>query len=59
MPVTENSSLLFSSCHLELVISLGTNSSMFANCSVFDDVREVRSSVLGQNEMFESVRGSI
>ena len=39
--------------------SLGTNSSMFANCSVFDDVGEVRSSVLGQNEMFESVRGSI
>ena len=36
-------------------ISLGTNSSMFANCSVFYDVRHVRSLVLGQNMMFESV----
>ena len=32
------------------------NSSMFANCSVFCDVRHVRSSVLGQNVMFRSVR---
>ena len=39
--------------------SLGTNSSMFANCSGFGDVREVRSSVLGQNEKFGSVRSSI
>ena len=39
--------------------SLGTNSSMFANCSVFCDVRHVRSSVLGQNVMFGSVRSSV
>ena len=39
--------------------SLGTNSSMFANCSVFCDVRHVRSSVLGQNVMFGSVRNSV
>ena len=32
--------------------SLGTNSSMFANCSVFCDVLHVRSSILGQNVMF-------
>ena len=32
------------------------NSSMFANCSVFCDVR---SSVLGQNVMFGSVRSSV
>ena len=37
--------------------SLGTNSSMFANCSVFCDVRHVRSSVLGQNVMFEVQSG--
>ena len=40
-------------------ISLGTNCPMFANCSGFGDVREVRSSVLGQIEMFGSVRSSI
>ena len=39
--------------------SLGTNSSMFANCSVFVDVREVRSSVYGQNQMFGHVRSSV
>ncbi len=39
--------------------SLGTNSSMFANCSVFCDVRHVRSSVLGQNVMFRHVRSSV
>ena len=39
--------------------SLGMNSSMFANCSVFCDVRHVRSSVLGQNVMFGSVRSSV
>ena len=39
--------------------SLGTNSSMFANCSVFGDVREVRSSVFGQNHMFGHVRSSV
>ena len=39
--------------------SLGTNSSMFANSSVFCDVRHVRSSVLGQNVMFGSVRSSV
>ena len=31
----------------------------FANSSVFGDVREVQSSVLGPNEMFECVRSSI
>ncbi len=35
------------------------NSSMFTNCSVFCDVRHVRSSVLGQNVMFGSVRSSV
>ena len=40
-------------------VSLGMNSSMFANCSVFCDVRHVRSSVLGQNVMFGSVRSSV
>ena len=33
--------------------SLGMNSSMFVNCSVFCDVGHVRSSVFGQNVMFE------
>ena len=32
---------------------------MFANCSVFCDVRHVRSSVFGQNVMFGSVRSSV
>ena len=32
--------------------SLGIYSLMFANCSVFCDVRHVRSSILGQNVMF-------
>ena len=32
---------------------------MFANCLVFCDVRHVRSSVLGQNVMFGSVRSSV
>ena len=49
--------------------SLGTYSLMFANCSVFCDVRHVRSSILGQNVMFikfdvqtfnvQSVRSSV
>ena len=39
--------------------SLGMNSSMFTNCSVFCDVRHVQSSVLGQNVMFGSVRSSV
>ena len=39
--------------------SLGMNSSMFTNCSVFCDVRHVRSSVLGQNVMFRSVPSSV
>ena len=39
--------------------SLGTNCPMFANCSVFGDVREVRSSVFGQNQMFGHVRSSV
>merc|ERR1712016_591457 len=39
--------------------SLGMNSSMFVNCSVFCDVRHVRSSVLGQNVMFGSVLSSV
>ena len=42
-----------------LHISLGTNSSMFANCSSFGDVREVRSSVLGLKVMFGEVRSSV
>ena len=42
-----------------LKASLGTNSSMFANCSVFCDVWHVQSSVLGQNVMFGSVRSSV
>merc|ERR1712001_78200 len=42
-----------------LYTSLGTNSSMFAICSVFSDVRHVRSLVLGQNVMFRSVRSSV
>ena len=32
---------------------------MFVNCSVFCDVRHVRSSVLYQNGMFGSVRSSV
>ena len=32
---------------------------MFANCSVFCDVREVRSSVLGKIVMFGGVRSSV
>ena len=40
-------------------VSLGTNSSMFANCSSFGDVREVRCSVLGLKEMFVEVRSSV
>ena len=39
--------------------SLGMNSLMFANCSVFCDVRHVRSSVLGQSVMFGSVRSLV
>ena len=39
----------------DISTSLGTNSSMFANFSVFCDVRHVRSSVFGQNVMFRSV----
>ena len=35
------------------------NSSMFTNFLVFCDVRHVRSSVLGQNVMFRSVRSSV
>ena len=38
-----------------LHISLGTNSSMFANCSSFGDVREVRS----LKWMFVEVRSSV
>ena len=37
---------------LLVLISLGMNSLMFANCSVFCDVRHVRSSTLVQNVMF-------
>ena len=44
---------------VQLASSLGTNSSMFMNCSVFCDVRHVRSSVLDQNVMFGSVRSSV
>ena len=42
-----------------IIFSLGTNSSMFANCSSFGDVREVRSSVLGLKVMFREVRNSV
>ena len=37
----------------------GTNSSMFVNCLVFGDVREVRSSVFCQNHMFGYVRSLV
>ena len=37
--------------HILVLSSLGMNSSMFANCSLFCDVRHVRSLVLGQNVM--------
>ena len=40
-------------------LSLGTNSSMFANCSLFCDVQHVRSSVLGQIVIFGSFRSSV
>ena len=36
----------------------GTNSSMFANCLVIDDVQKVRSLVFGQIQMFGCVRSS-
>ena len=39
--------------------SLGMNSSMFANCSLFCDVQHVQSLVLGRNVMFGSVRSSV
>ena len=39
--------------------SLGTNSLMFMNCSVFCDVQYVWSSVLCTNMMFRSVRSSV
>ena len=42
-----------------IYVSLGTNSSMFANCSSFGDVREVQSSVLGLKVMFGEVRSSV
>ena len=45
--------------HVGMYNCLGTNSSMFVNCSVFCDVRHVRSSVLGQNVVFGSVRSSV
>ena len=40
-------------------ISLGMNSLMFVNCSVFCDVQHVWSSVFGQNVMFGSVRSLV
>ena len=49
----------FGSYNLLVIYSLGTNSSMFANCSSFGDVREVRSSVLGSKVMFGEVRSSV
>ena len=45
--------------YIQYFFSLGTNSSMFTNCSVFCDVRHVRSLILGQNVMFGSVRSSV
>ena len=50
-PHSENYSRVF--------FSLGTNSLMFANCSVFCDVRYIRSSVLSQNVMFVSIRSLV
>ena len=49
----------FSQFEVTLSNSLGMNSSMFTNCSVFCDVQHVRSSVLGQNVMFGSVQSSV
>ena len=51
--------LIWGAAKVSIKNSLGTNSSMFANCSVFCDVRHVRSSVLGQNVMFGSVQSSV
>ena len=42
-----------------LSASLEMNSLMFANCSLFCDVRHIRSSVLGQNVMFRNVLSSV
>ena len=36
----------------------GTNSSMFTNCLVLGNFREVQNSVLGQNHMFRYVQSS-
>ena len=46
---------------LEFIVCLrgGTNSSMFANCLVFDDVIEIQSLVFGQNQMFRHVRSLV
>ena len=49
---------LLSSVQCKVNSSLEMNSSMFRNCSIFCDVRHVRSLVLGQNVMFGSVRHS-
>ena len=63
-----NTNTCWGNCHifdmcgriLDLLInSLGTNSLIFVNCSVFCDVQHVRSLVLGQNVMFGSVRSSV
>ena len=53
-----NSNLMFFLNYV-FPISLGTNSLMFANYSGFCDVWHVRSSVLGQNVIFGSVRSSV
>ena len=44
---------------VHILVSLGTNSSMFANRSSFGDVRGVRCSVLGLKGMFVEVRSSV
>ena len=47
------------SCATYINNSLGMNSLMFANCSVFGDVWHVQSSVLGQNVIFGCVWSSV
>ena len=46
-------------CTLSVSTRGGTNCPVFANCLVFWDVREVRSSVLGKKVMFGGVRSSV
>ena len=50
---------VWSCCYVIRLPSLGAYSLMFMNCSVFCNVQHVRSSVLGQNVMFGSVRSLV